>query len=195
MKVAAEIAALVDWGALNDARAMIGVAVPRDISKATFFRSADGKRAIGVMADYARWAMETGVTVDFVLDAKAYRVRRSVLQPFDPPTVRAPFKISRGYQLKYRMSKDGQLVVGYLRNVAEISLLIPPGKYQRTGSYIRVRKALTVEIEWELPGKKCALTVWDLDTGEKRMLPDARRTGTWRQEQTDHDFLLLWRSQ
>jgi hypothetical protein len=94
------------------------------------------------------------------------------------------------------MSRDGKLALGYLRNAAEITLLKPekPAKWsvEVTGSHIRRRKAATAQVQWDLPADRYLLTVWDLDTGQKAEL-SAAKTGEWRQEQTDHDFVLLWR--
>lgn len=149
---------------------------------------------VEVMADYARWGMENGVAVEFVLDAKGYDIHRSA-EAFDPPEVRGPFSISEGYQHKYRMSADGELVVGYLRNVAEVSKFTVETWWNnsRPWAHFRVRKPLTAEVRWQLPADEYALTVWDLDTGEKAELPNAGKNGAWKQEAAEHDFLLVWR--
>lgn len=48
---------------------------------------------------------------------------------------------------------------------------------------------------WKLPAESYSLTVWDLDTGQKTEIPNAGQMRIWRQEQTDHDFVLMWQTQ
>ena len=196
-RVAAEIARQVDWPALARARATVGVAVPRETSERSFFQSDAGKKALRVMADYVRWGLENGVTVDLVPDAAGYAVRRSALDPFDPPRVDAPFTVGKGCQWKCRISADGKMVAGYLRNVGEIRLHKPPApagsRWTVTGSYIRVRKPADARLQWRLPGKAYELTAWDLDTGEQTRLNAPGAGGTWSREQSEHDYVLVWR--
>lgn len=196
-RLAAEIAREVDWPALARARAMVGVSVPRDAASKAYFRSEEGRRALRVMAEYARWSLRGGVSVDFVPDAAGYAVRRSALEPFDPPKLDAPLRVGEGYQVKHRMSADGKLVVAYVRNVARIALHKPDApagwQWKVTGSHIRVRQPTTVQLQWRLPGARYDLVVWDLDTGEKRgeLVPGSG--GSWQREGTGHDFVLMWR--
>jgi len=52
-KTASEIAPLVNWSALAAAKAPLGIAMPRDISRARYFCAGEGQKALGVVADYA----------------------------------------------------------------------------------------------------------------------------------------------
>ena len=102
-----------------------------------------------------------------------------------------------GYQLKYRATEDGTLVVGYLRNLAEIRLYRPetpsgsPGTV--TGSWIRVRKPAAARLSWQLAAGNYTLSVWDLDTGAKTQADVPGLGGAWERGETDHDFVLVWR--
>ncbi len=197
-KVAAEVAPLVDWAALARAKAPVGVAVPRDTTGDLFFQSPEGKDALKNMADYARWALQHGLAIDFPLDAAGYGERRSALAAFEAPQTAAPFSVPPGYQLKYRATEDGTLVVGYLRNLAEIRLYRPetpagsPGTV--TGSWIRVRKPAAARLSWQLAAGNYTLSVWDLDTGAKTQADVPGPGGAWERGETDHDFVLVWRA-
>lgn len=200
-KVAAEIASVVDWAALAEAKAPLGIALPRDIARTRYFNGDEGMKALGVLADYAKWALERGIPTDVVFDNAGYAVRRSAHEPFAPPELPSCFQIGDGYQLKVRMSRTGDLVVGYLRNVSEVTLYRPeppPGSKRKvTGAYIRHRAAVPTQLDWQFTGETVPghLTVWDLDTGKRTETDGQERTGTWRHPATDHDFLLLWRTE
>ena len=198
-RLAAEIAPLVDWPALAAADAPVGIAVPRDVSTARFFCAGEGAKALCVLADYARWGLQHGVPLDVVLDNSAYAMRRSALEPFSPPEVKGCLEIGTGYQMKVRLSRTGDLVVGYLRNVSGITLYKPepwPGSRRTvTGAHIRERAPAAPRVDWQLPQQTApySLTVWDLDTGTKTERRGRGSTGSWEQAPTTHDFVLLWR--
>jgi hypothetical protein len=183
-KLAAEIIPLVDWRALAETPAAVAVPIPRDTSGMTVFRTKEGKHTLDVMADYARWALEHGVSLDFPAESPTGGISCSAAA-FTPPAVESPFRLAKGYQLKCRMSRDGKLVVGYLRNVASIA--------REKDYYIRLRRPAAVDVEWHLAADRYTLSVWDLDTG-RRVDVAAQRTGQWQHAPTEHDFVLLWRA-
>ncbi|MDQ3814424.1 MAG: hypothetical protein M3347_10785, partial [Armatimonadota bacterium] len=138
-------------------------------------------------------------SVDFVPDAAGYAIRASALEPFRAPEVEPAFTIGPGYQLKVRASSEDKLVVGYLRNISGIKLHkiegAPNSRWKVSGAYIRTRSATPARLRWRLLGRRYALTVWDLDTGEKKETSVAGQPGSWEHEASDHDYLLLWRQQ
>jgi hypothetical protein len=183
-KLAAEIIPLVDWPALAAAPGAVAVPIPRDTSGRTAFGTAEGKQTLAVMADYARWALEHGVTLDFPPTQPAQGVSCS-LQTFTPPAIASPFQLSPGYQLKCRMSSDGRLVLGYLRNVASI--------IKEKGYCVRQRRPTAAQVRWHLPRPRYTLDVWNLDTGH-RTTSTAAQVDQWTHAPTEHDFVLLWRA-
>lgn len=183
-RLAAEIIPLVDWPALAAAPGAVAVPIPRDTSDMSVFRTREGRQTIALMADYARWALEHGVTLDFPPAKPAQGVSCSA-QTFAPPAVESPFQLVSGYQFKCRMSRDGRLVLGYLRNVASIT--------EEKGYRVRLRRPTAVELKWRLPGDRYTLDVWDLDTGRRETAKGAK-VGAWHHAATEHDFVLLWRA-
>lgn len=183
-KLAADIIPLVDWKSLSDALGAVTVPIPRDTSGRTAFATAEGRRTLGVMTDYSRWALERGVSLDFPATSQPEAVSCPATA-FSPPAIQPPFDIGKGYQLKCRMSRDGRLVLGYLRNISGIAL---EKKY-----YIRLRKPVAAEVKWRLPAERYSLSVWDLDTGHREKV-EALKTGQWKHDPTEHDFVLLWQA-
>ncbi len=202
-RAAAAIAPTIDWAALAKANAPVGVGVPRPLHGDLYFRSEAGKRALAVMTEYARWSLRAGVPVDFPLNNEAYAVRCSAEEPFAAPKVDAPFSVAPGYELKVRLSADGKLAVGYLRNVAEIKLHKPETPkgwtWKVTGSHIRVRRPATARVSWQLPAARYRLAVYDLDQPGNPVAAvsnaPATSRGDWQQTTTEHDYVLVWRAE
>jgi hypothetical protein len=163
---------------------VVAVPVPRDTSGRTAFATPEGRKMLDVMTDYARWALEHGASLDFPAGDRREGICCPV-QAFAPPAFEPPLGVGKGYQLKCRMSRDGRLVLGYLRNVSGIA--------RQKDYYVRLRQPTPADVRWRLPAQRYTLSTWDLDTGRRQDLP-AGKSGQWKSEPTEHDFVLLWRA-
>ena len=139
---------------------------------------------------------ETGVTImqmDAGLDTGAMLLQeRCPIRPDDT-----------GATLHDRLAAIGaRMIVAALARLAAGELAATPqpaagvtyaAKLSRDEARLDWRKPADARLQWRLPGKAYELTAWDLDTGEQTRLNAPGAGGTWSREQSEHDYVLVWR--
>ncbi|MCE5219541.1 cellulase family glycosylhydrolase [bacterium] len=145
--ILSEITARVDWRTFEPAPTPVAVRVT----------AADLE--LPNLARYTWWSLEHAVPLTFVPPDAVPAKGQVVLQgdrfspPDSPPSTRVT--VSPGFQAAYLASKDSQVLIAYVRNLAGVP---------RLNVRARETRPLTITVRPPGPGK---LEVWDLDSRTK----------------------------
>lgn len=187
-RLANDIASRIDWTTFRRRPGALAVAVPHPSVDDQWFNTTDGRRAYEAMAQYAKYALDRGAEIDFVLSAAADR-RTVDGRTFAPPVgLRSSFRVSQGFQLEPLVRRDGAEALLYVRNFAGVERWDSPGN-PRTTQYLRKRATAPLVLTVDLPGRFTA-DIWDLDTHAHTtravVSGESLELGA-----TDHDFAVL----
>jgi hypothetical protein len=139
----------------------------------------DYARDLGNLARYSWWGLETGTPLTFAgPKAEAMNVAS---ETFAPPTAAGTLvTCSKGYQIRYLASADGNSLIAYVRNLGGI---LPQN--------VRTRTAVPLQVSvGDGPGD---WQVWDLDERRVVRTGSAPLAAPLDLGTTDHDFALVLR--
>jgi len=171
LAVLSEIAATIDWRTFQPAPAPVAVQVT------------DPDAELPNLARYAWWALEHAVPLAFAAPDAAGAEGQVVLPGgrFSPPASLPSTRltVSDGFQAACLVSKDGQVLIAYIRNVASVPRL-----------NVRAREArpLTISVRPPRAGK---LELWDLDRRARVKELEVQKEAHIEVGTTAHDYAVV----
>ncbi len=169
--VLSQITRAVDWRDFEPAPAPMAVTVSNTDAK------------LPNLAQYTWWSLQTGVPVTFVPPGAPAAPGQALVpgDRFAPPehAPPAPASVSDGWQAASLTSRDGRVLIAYVRNVGDV-----PRINTRTRSPAPLR--LTVR-----PRRPGTLAIWDLDT--RQVVREVAVKGETHLDlgETAHDFAVV----
>lgn len=183
--LARKITDAIDLARWRRAVAPAAVNVAHPLEGDRWYRTAEGGRAMAMMAAVARQHRRLGVGFEFCWEGGA------PLDSAAPPAGPAPIAPPEGYEAASLVREDGSEGLTYLRNVAGVF----EWRNEAAGIdriWLRTVQARPLTLRLGLGEGRFELTVTDLDTGAEQRI---ERPGDGRVELgiTDHDVAIHWR--
>lgn len=187
-RLAGEIVRGIPWLFGNRKASPVAVRVAHPLEKDTWYRTAEGRRELTMMAQYSRHFLERGVEFDFVMgETDGGAGQTCDLAKFAPPEVPAQFSPSPGFQVASVTRGDGRAGLLYVRCASGIRPWSPkPGQTM----WLRERAPAPLRLQCQEPAGLAGKIV-DLDSGAGRALVPGPG-GVIDVGRTDHDYAVVW---